>query len=175
MTRSHAILVALLIVGIGLYGCARNPSETGANASATQKAKRWEEDFQAAAAARDQYRQKLLAAEEKQAHLQKQLEEERMAAAAEMQSLRAELARRQSERDNLQTQYDGFRKNLKELLAQAETSLANPSPPSIPTIPSIPSVPSAPAVPGSPTAPSPNPALVGSQPAAPAGASLLSN
>ncbi len=176
MTRAPHVLMAMIVVGIGLYGCARNPSDSGnsGNSSTTSsqqaKAKRWEEDFHAAASARDQYRQKLLAAEEKQAELQRQLEQERLAAATEREALKAELKIRQSERDNLQTQYDGFRKNLRDLLAQAETAIANPNPPAIPTIPTIPTVPAAPVAP-TPTAP----ALIGSQPLPAIGGTTLSN
>jgi hypothetical protein len=152
MNRSHKIVAFLLVVGFGIYGCAKNPTgnaSSGGGTSSEAKAQRWEEDFRAAAAARDQYRQKLLAAEEKQAQLQKLLDHERITAAAERDSLKAELKIRSNERDTLQSQYDGFRKGIKDLLAQAET-LANPNIPSIPTIP--------------PPTTSPTPALVGSQP-----------
>lgn len=174
MTRPQQIVLAVIVVGIAVYGCARNPSDNGSggggSTSQQAKAKRWEEDFHAAAAARDHYRQKLQGVEEKQAELQRQLEQERLAAATERETLKAELKTRQAERDNLQTQYDGFRKNLKDLLAQAETTLANPSPPSIPTIPSIPTVPTSPIAPAT-TAP----ALIGSQPLPPTGGTALSN
>jgi hypothetical protein len=151
MNRSHKIIIFLLVVGMGIYGCAKNPTGNARSEGSTSpeaKAQRWEEDFRAAAAARDQYRQKLLAAEEKQAQLQKQLDEERASATTERDSLKAEIKIRLAERDTLQSQYDGFRKSLRDLLAQAET-LANPNVPSIPTIPLAPT--------------SPTPALVGSQ------------
>ncbi len=154
MTRSQKIVVFLLVVGLGIYGCAKNPTgngETGKNSSQEAKAQRWEEDFRAAAAARDQYRQKLIAAEEKQSQLQKQLDSERAAAITEREALKAEVKAHLAERDTLQTQYEGFRKNLKDLLAQAETTLTNPNLPNIPTIPTI------------PLSPTPTPALVGSQ------------
>jgi hypothetical protein len=156
MTRSNKTIFFLLVVGMGIYGCAKTPNgnaRSESNSSPEAKAQRWEEDFKAAASARDQYRQKLLAAEEKNTHLQKQLDQERTIAANERDALRAELKIRSTERDFLQTQYDGFRKNIKELLTQAEVSL-NPNVPSIPTIP----------VP--PTSTTITPALIGSQPAA---------
>lgn len=152
MTRSQKIIAFLLVAGIGIYGCAKNPTgnaETGRSSSQEAKAQRWEEDFRAAAAARDQYRQKLLAAEEKQTQLQKLLDQERAAATAERDTLKAEIKFRLSERDTVQTQYDGFRKSLKDLLAQAENTQSNPNIPTIPTIP---------------VSPSPTPALIGSQP-----------
>ena len=172
MTRSHKTFVYLLVVGAALYGCAKNPAGTGGserNQSQEAKLHRAEDDFRAAAAARDQYRQKLLAAEEKQTQLQRQLDQERVAASAERDTLKAEIKVRLVERDTVQTQYDGFRKGLKELLAQAESNL-NPNPANIPTIPTIPMPPTSPT-------PSPSAELIGSQapPITNTGSSLLNN
>jgi hypothetical protein len=172
MTQANKTLLMLLVVGMGLYGCAKNPSGgTGAekNAAREAKAQRWEEDFKAAAAARDDYRQKLLVAEEKQAQLQKQLERERATASSERETLKAEVKSRLAERDTVQTQYDGFRKNLKDLLAQAESTPATT--PAITTVPGVPTIPVVPA-----SSPAPSSALIGSQPASPpATGSTLSN
>ncbi len=123
MTRSHKILGFIFVIIVGVYGCAKGPVGSGGtekNPSAEAKAQRLEEDLRATAAARDQFRQKLLAAEERQAQLQKQFNTER-------ETLKAEVKTRITERDNLATQYDGFRKSLKELIAQAEGTLPNPS------------------------------------------------
>jgi hypothetical protein len=156
MNRTNKTIFFLLVVGMGVYGCAKAPTgnaRSDSNSSPEAKAQRWEEDFRAAAAARDQYRQKLLATEEKLTQLQKQFDHERTIAANERETLKAELKNRTNERDFQQTQYEGFRKNLKELLTQAEVSLN----PNIPTIPSIPTIPATPTT-------SPHPALIGSQP-----------
>jgi len=153
MTRSKKSIFFLLVVGVGIYGCAKNPSgSTSSENKSSQEAKahRWEEDFKAAAAARDQYRQKLHLAEERQVEIQKQLEQERINAANERDALKGELKTCTNERDSLHAQYDGFRKSLKDLLAQAESSM-NPTVPNIPTIPVIPTT-------------STPPALLGSQP-----------
>jgi len=120
MTRPHKILGFLLVTVLGVYGCAKGPTAgSERNTSPEARAQRLEEEVRATAAARDQFRQKLIAAEERQAQLQKQFEQERDA-------LRAEVKARTAERDNFATQYEGFRKNLRELLGQAETALANP-------------------------------------------------
>jgi hypothetical protein len=153
MTRMNKTIFFLLVVGVAFYGCAKTPSgnaRSDSNSSQEAKAQRWEEDFRAAAAARDQYRQKLLASEEKQAQLQRQLDQERTIAANERETLKAELKTRLTERDSLQTQYDGFRKNLRELINQAEVSL-NTNVPSIPMIPT-------------PTTTFSQPAFLGTQP-----------
>jgi chromosome segregation ATPase len=144
---------------MGVYGCSRvSTAEYGGsdkNPSQEAKVKRLEEDYRAVAAARDQFRQKLTTAEERQAQLQRQLDQAQADAAAEREALKAEIRTRSAERDSVATQYEGFRKNLKELIGQAESTLANPS---LPTIPSVPST----------------PALVGSQPA-PEGSAALRN
>jgi hypothetical protein len=153
VTRSHKVLGFLLVAIFGIYGCTRTPSGSpGASTAALEaKIQRLEEDFRAAAAARDSFRQKLVAAEEKQGALQRQFEQTATAAAQDRQdrdAARAELKQRTTERDNLQVQYDGFRKNLKELIGQAEValnggpavapapSLANSQ--NLPTIPTVP-------------------------------------
>lgn len=150
MSRSHKIIGFLIVAGLGIYGCARVPTaeNTGSdkNPSLQAKAQRLEEDYRAVAASRDQFRQKLQAAEERQSQLQRQLDEARAAAAAEREALKAEIKSRTTERDTVVVQYEAFRKNLKELLAQAEGTLASPPLPTITT--------------------SPAPALVGSQPTA---------
>jgi hypothetical protein len=131
MSRSHKIIGFLVVALVGAWGCSKNPGESagagGRNPSLEAKAQRLEEDFRAAAAARDQFRQRLQAAEERlataesrAAQLQTQFEQER-------ETLRNDLKARTTERDNLAAQYDAFRKNLKALIGQAETSLGIPS------------------------------------------------
>ncbi len=138
MNRSHKVLGFVLVVICGLYGCAKGPTSKGGssekNSPLEAKAQRLEEDYRAAAAARDQFRLKLLAAEEKHNHLQKQLEQTRQVAAADREVLTAEVQARLVERDTLAVQYDSFRRNLKDLLGQAETALANPVSPLAPAL-----------------------------------------
>src|SRR4051794_12491268 len=119
MNRATKIIGFVLVTLFGVYGCAKGPGEgTEKGSTPASKSQRLEEDLRAASAARDQLRQKLVAAEERQTQLQKQFETERAA-------LKAELKARTTERDSVATQYDGFRKNLKELIGQAESALAN--------------------------------------------------
>lgn len=121
MARSHKILGFLFVTIVGVYGCAKAPSgPTQKDSSPEARMHRLEEEARAAIAARDQFRQKLIAVEERQAQLQKQLDAERSA-------LKAELKARTSERDSITNQYDGFRRSLKELIAQAEGTLPAPS------------------------------------------------
>ncbi len=134
MTSSHKVLGFLLVAILGAYGCARGPAgaSTTQPTAADTKAQRLEEDFKAATAARDSFRQRLLAAEEKQTQLQRQLE---LAAATttqerqEKEKVKGDLRARTAERDLLQLQYEGFRKNIRDLLGQAESALTpRPSP-----------------------------------------------
>ncbi len=133
MSRSHKVLGFLLVALLGIYGCARNPgAAAGGDRTAEAKVQRMEEDFRAAAAARDQFRQRLAQAEEKQADLQRQLDRATAAATAERtakDAAQSELRARTTERDALQVQYDGFRRTIRDLLGQAESALANPTAP----------------------------------------------
>lgn len=148
MNRSHKALGFLLVTLVGAWGCSKAPTgvaQAEKNPSLEAKAKRLDEDFRAAAAARDQFRQRLLAAEEKltaaenrASQLQLQFDEARAglsSTAVERDALKADLKARTTERDNLASQYDSFRKDIKNLLGQAETSLKNPSNPVSPASP----------------------------------------
>lgn len=131
MTRSHKVLGFLLVALLGIYGCAKTPGSGDAK-STEAKVQRLEEDFRAAASARDNFRAQLVQAQEKQTQLQRQLEQANAATAAERtqkEAARADLRARTTERDNLQTQYDGFRRTLRDLIGQADAALANPSAP----------------------------------------------
>lgn len=125
MTHSHKVLGFLFVTMLGLYGCARGPGGNNEKAALEAKVQRLEEDFRAAAAARDSFRTRLIAAEEKLTQTTKSLENATASASKDRKDRDAARA----ERDTLQTQYDGFRKNIKELLGSAEAAL---NPPSVP-------------------------------------------
>ena len=128
MTRTVKILGYLIVVSAGIFGCTKGPgsaSPSGSNsAGAEAKAQRLEEDYKAAAAARDALRQKLAAAEDQQSRLQKQLDQSK----AEGESLRADIRARMSERDEVKGQYEAFRRMIKDALGQAETGALSPVP-----------------------------------------------
>ena len=126
MARHYKILGFLLVALLGAYGCAKGPGSGGpteSNSTPTAKVQKLEEDYRAAVAARDQFRQKLVAAEEQHAKAQRELEQTRVAAATEREALKNEVKARTGERDALQIQYETFRKNLKELLGNADTAV----------------------------------------------------
>lgn len=135
MPRHLKVIGFILVTLLGVYGCAKGPGAASAEAEGSgARVKKLEEDYRAAAAARDQFRQKLVYAEDQQAKAQKELERTRAAAAAERDALKGEVKARTAERDALQVQYETFRKNLKELLGSADAAagalnLPAPKPP----------------------------------------------
>jgi hypothetical protein len=124
MPRSYKILGFVLVTVLGVYGCSKGPTSAApSDGSTPAKVQKLEEDYKAAAAARDQFRQKLTAAEDQAAKTQKELEQTRAAAATEREALKNEVKARTGERDALNAQYETFRKNLKELLGTADSSV----------------------------------------------------
>jgi septal ring factor EnvC (AmiA/AmiB activator) len=113
MSRAHKALAILVVSTLGLWGCAKGPGSNGPERIKSLEAKvsRLEGDAKLGETAREQLRKKLAAAEEQLAKLQKDRDE-----------LDKTLTARTSERDNLQTQYEQFRKSLRDLLGNAETS-----------------------------------------------------
>ncbi len=135
MNRASKVLGFVFVALFGIYGCSKGPGSSSTPASesrsfyssnSNQDARliRLEEDFKAAAAARDTLRQKLAAAEDVQVKLQKQLEQTRF----EGENLRAEIATRTGERDEAKAQFESFRRNIREALGQAETGGVAPAP-----------------------------------------------
>jgi septal ring factor EnvC (AmiA/AmiB activator) len=130
MNRANRALVVGIVCAFGLWGCAKGP---GNNGSATVdkmkvmelKINKLEEDFRAAASARDQVKQELAAAEEQRTHLQKEV----AATVKDRDDLRKQVATRTGERDALQVQFEQFRQAIRDVLGQAEANavrLANP-------------------------------------------------
>jgi septal ring factor EnvC (AmiA/AmiB activator) len=116
MTSYHRALAVLVVAVLGIWGCTQGP---GSNAEKVKnlesKANRLEEDLRAATAARDQFKKKLSEAENLTAQQRQDLED-----------LRGQVKARTAERDTLSQQFEGFRKNLKELIGQTEAALAKP-------------------------------------------------
>ncbi len=129
MPRSYKIFGFLFVTLLGVYGCAKAPGTPAATESTTAAAKlqKLEEDHRVAVAAGDQFRQKLATSEEQATKAKKdlelQLEQTKAAAAIERDALKAEVKARTGERDALQSQYDGFRKTLRDMLGNAETAV----------------------------------------------------
>jgi chromosome segregation ATPase len=122
MSTRNRFLIVLVVASLALWGCAQGPAN-GVNSAERiraleNKLAKTESDYHTASGSRDQLRKKLTT-----------LEDERVQLAKERDSLKSQLAVRTVERDHLQTQYDAFRKGIKNLLGQAELSAASPSAP----------------------------------------------
>lgn len=131
MNRANKALVLLVVTVCGLWGCAQGPT----NGAATQerlkaletKCTKLEDDYRAVAAARDQLRKKLAALDEERTKLEQQLEVQQ-AVAKERDELRQLLNVRTGERDATQVQFEIFRKNIRNLLGQADAAAVAPPP-----------------------------------------------
>lgn len=123
MSRANKALAVLVVASLGLWGCAQGPANAPGSAERIRaletKLAKLEDDFRAAATARDQLRKKLTSAEE----ARDQAANELQAAAKERDELRQQLGARTGERDALQAQFEQFRKGIRSLLGQADTAI----------------------------------------------------
>jgi septal ring factor EnvC (AmiA/AmiB activator) len=117
MTATLRLISIASLTMILLAGCSQSPTpREQAQAERLRaleaKAARLEDDFRAAATARDQLRVSLARGEEQLQKLQ--------AAAKERDELRVQLKARLAEREQLAAQYDQFRRSIRELVGQAD-------------------------------------------------------
>lgn len=154
MFRSRQAVGVLIVSLLGLWGCSRPASDPSVSAASTDKLKTLEkklnlleDDFRAAASARDQFQKKLTAASEAQKAMQDQMDR----LAIDLKAKDELIAKRTAERDQLENKYAAFRKDLKDLLAKIEET--SPSVPLIPTSNSKPAAPELPVVPEVPAPP----------------------
>jgi chromosome segregation ATPase len=126
MARANKALVVLVVAVLGLWGCAQRPAPVGLERLKSLEAKisKLEDDYKAAASARDQARKKLADAEEQRTKLQQDLEQQ----AKEREDLKGQVTARTAERDSLQGQFESFRKGVRSLLNQADTAASAPVP-----------------------------------------------
>jgi hypothetical protein len=134
MSRAKRALVVAAVVTLGLWGCARGPGQGVASAERVKaleaKINKLEDDFRAAATARDQARQKLNALDEQKNQLQQEVIQ-LTKVVKERDQLRTQVTLRTSERDSLQNQYDQFRKSIRDLLGQAEAGSGSSASPGV--------------------------------------------
>jgi hypothetical protein len=116
MIRTYKVLLVVGLTVFGIWGCSKSGTTEGSPAARIAKL---EEELKAATAARDTFRQRLAESEKRT------LDElaRYQAATKERDEMQAKLARKSDEYKDLLAQYDGFRKNLKELIGQAEVAL----------------------------------------------------
>ena len=157
MSRTRRSAGVLVVTLLALWGCSKAPGDATPTASAEKikavetKLGRLEDDFRAAASARDQLQKKLAAAVEAQTAQQTQLDK----LTRELKEKDELLAKRTAERDTVDTQYSAFRKGLKELIAKAEEPAKAEGSPTLPLIPTSNKKPDAPELPAIPDVPGP--------------------
>ena len=116
MIRTYKVLLVVGLTVFGIWGCSKSGTAEGSPAARIAKL---EEELKAATAARDTFRQRLAESEKRT------LDEltRYQSATKERDELQAKLSRKSDEYKELLAQYDGFRKNLKDLIGQAEVAL----------------------------------------------------
>ena len=118
MLRSHLVSPMLILGLVGvLWGCAPAPQQAPvADKSVDARVTKLERELKTM-----QESSNALAAQIK-------LEQARVAEVEkEREDLRAQLKAKHAERELVQSQYDGFRKGVRELLAQADAAAAKPT------------------------------------------------
>ncbi len=136
MTNYQKALAVLVVAALGIWGCAQGPAG-GATAEKIRnlegKVSRLEDDFKAATVARDQFRKKLSEAEAAASQLRLEVEA-LQPVIKERDDLRTQLKTRSTELETVTQQFDGFRKNLRDLLGKTEAALTKPAAPNITTV-----------------------------------------
>jgi septal ring factor EnvC (AmiA/AmiB activator) len=137
MTRAGKVSTLLVVVALGIWGCAKNPngnpsSQTERIKTLETKCARLEEDYRAAASTRDQVRKHAAVLEEERAQVEEQranLEKELTTQKAlvrdlqktlvyERDSFKQQLEQRTNERDLLNLRCDRLKKGLQSLIGQ---------------------------------------------------------
>jgi predicted RNase H-like nuclease (RuvC/YqgF family) len=142
MNRTGKSLIVLLVAAAGVWGCSQGPGQSAAQAERIKalesKCAKLEDDYKAAAAARDLARKKVSTLEEERAQIdeqtivmQKEIEAGKLVA-KERDSLHQQMEARTGERDMLQTRCDKMKKGLQTLLGQ-DDAVSTPARPVAPT------------------------------------------
>jgi septal ring factor EnvC (AmiA/AmiB activator) len=122
---NKALLVVMVVATLGLWGCAQNPSGTATSArirDLESRIARLEEDYRVVVTARDQYKRKLVSAEERSAQQADQLK----TVARERDELKQQVNARGAERDALQNQLIQLGKDLQSLAVRIESATGTP-------------------------------------------------
>lgn len=112
------ILAVVLVVSLGIWGCARKPAEQASHERVRTlegRCVKLEQDYRTVAQARDRARKELGALEEETTRLQRDVAD-RAALIKERDELRRQLSTKTTERDNLVTRYEKLRKSLQAIV-----------------------------------------------------------
>jgi chromosome segregation ATPase len=136
MNRAGKPLFLLFLAAVAVWGCSQAASQSASQADKIKtleaKCSKLEDDYKAAAAARDQAKKRVAAVEEEHAQieeqiaqLQKDLEAAKLVA-KERDELKTQVRDRTGERDLLQARCDKMKKGLQDLLGQ-DDAMASPA------------------------------------------------
>jgi predicted RNase H-like nuclease (RuvC/YqgF family) len=139
MTRFSKATIVMVVTACGLWGCAQGPAGSAAQAERLRaleaKCAKYEEDYRAVAAARDQAKKAAAGLEQEKVRFQKEVAL-KQDAEKERDELRKQIEARVGERDVLQARCDRLKKGLQSLLGQDDGGNTNTaSGPSVPAIP----------------------------------------
>jgi hypothetical protein len=144
MTRFSKATIVMVVTACGLWGCAQGPAGSAAQAERLRaleaKCSKYEEDYRAVAAARDQAKKIAAGLEQEKVRFQKELAL-KQDLEREREELRKQIEARVTERDVLQARCDRMKKGIQNLLGQDDgTSTPTASGPSLSTTPAAASV-----------------------------------
>jgi septal ring factor EnvC (AmiA/AmiB activator) len=121
MTRFSKATIVMVVTACGLWGCAQGPASSAAREERLRaleaKCAKFEEDYRAVAAARDQAKKSVATLEQEKTRLQKELALKREVE-REREDLRKQIEARVAERDQLQARCDRLKKGIQNLLGQ---------------------------------------------------------
>jgi hypothetical protein len=123
MTRFSKATIVMVVTACGLWGCAQGPAGSAAQAERLRaleaKCAKYEEDYRAVAAARDQAKKAAAGFEQEKVRFQKELAL-KQDIEKERDELRKQIEARVGERDVLQARCDRLKKGIQNLLGQDE-------------------------------------------------------
>src|SRR6185369_7107319 len=116
MNRAYQAIAVLFVALVGIWGCSQNTSNKAALADRVQiletKCARLEDDLRTMASARDQAR-----------HRAEEQIEQLKVVTTERDEMKSQLHVRTGERDQVAGQYELFRKTIKDLVGEAESTV----------------------------------------------------
>jgi chromosome segregation ATPase len=126
MIRINKTFLFLMLAALGVWGCSKSSGdvrEANRLRALEVKVNKLEDDLQTAEAARDLLHQKVENLEKERAQVARQVQ----ILMKERTDLRQQVQNRTAERDAVQSQYETFRKEIRNLLGQAEAAAAQSS------------------------------------------------
>jgi chromosome segregation ATPase len=145
LSGTAKVSVVVLVVSLGIWGCARKPAEKGTAERVRNleaRCLKLEQDYRTVQQARDKAKKELASLEEELAGRTELLKErdalrkQVQSVQAERDDLRQQVSAKASERDALQNRCERLRKGLQNLMTQDDTPVSSATTPTASTPPS---------------------------------------